>query len=89
MFKVKKKQVVDWLWFGYIDMCIRCYGSDIRPRVHKAFHVQDRDQAQVSNWIISGLLPIISSRKLDFCIHWQGKCFRHKMHTIKVHVGDN
>ena len=59
-----------------------------KPRVHKAFQVQD--QAQVSKWTISGLFPIICSRKLDSCIHWHGKCcLRPKMHNIKVHVGDN
>mgnify|MGYP006890289964 CR=1 FL=1 len=57
--------------------------------VHKAFRVQDQDQAQVLKWIISGLFPIDCSIKLDFCIYWHGTCcFRPKMHKIKVHVGD-
>ena len=39
---------------------------------------------------ISGPFPIICLRKLDFCIHWHGKCcFRPKMHNIKVQIGDN
>ena len=61
------------------------------PSVHKAFsESEDQDQAQVSKWIISGPFPIICSRKLDFCIHWHGKCcLRPKMHNIKEHVGDN
>ena len=59
-------------------------------RVHKAFQVQDQDQAQVSKWILSGLVPIICSRKLDLCIHWHGKCcFRPKMHNIKLYVNYN
>ena len=61
-----------------------------QARVHYAFQVQDQDQAQVSKWIISGLFPIICSRKLDLCKHWYGKCcFRSNMHKIKEHVGDN
>ena len=40
--------------------------------------------------IISGLFPIVCSRKLDVCIHRHGKCcFRPKMRKIKVQVGDS
>ena len=59
------------------------------PVFTKLFQVQDQDRAQVSKWIISGLFSVIYSRKLNLCIHWHGKCFRPKMHKIKVHVGDN
>jgi len=41
----------------------------IRLHVHLAFQVQDQDQAQVSKWKIFGLVPVICSTKLDFCIH--------------------
>jgi len=47
-----------------------------------SFQVQEQDQTQVSKRIIYGLVPIICSRKLDFCIYCHGKCcFRPKMQT--------
>ena len=39
-----------------------------RPRVHKAFQVQDQDQAQVSKWIISGLFSL-SVRENLICVY--------------------
>jgi len=39
-----------------------------------------------TSWTISNYL----FKKTWFCLHWHGKCcFRHKMHNIKVRVGDN
>ena len=54
-------------WDGCLASSVKCWcKSTTRPSVHLAFQVQNQDQAKVSKWMISGLFPIICSRKLDF-----------------------